>query len=168
MEEGCGIRPLASHKMYTFIRDTYKINFEYDDDFVMQVPYLDIDYQNEKYLIGDRWAATDAPNVDTRKGSNIIHSSGVINEKIALYLDYSKDLVYNCSLIKYNPNPFITTITGIAILADMMNKEVVVLWNDEYKTSWPLISGETLEKIYDLHHFKNRKTKMVYINDFKL
>ena len=168
VEEGCGIRPLASHKMYTFIRDTYNLKFEYDDNFEMIVPRLDIDYLENKFLVGDRWAATDAPDVDTRKGSNIIESSGVVDSNDVHYLDYSKDLMYNCSLIKYNPNPFITTITGVVILADMMNKEVVVLWNDEYKTSWPNISGETIEKIYDLHHFKNRKTKMIYINNFKL
>jgi len=167
-EDGCGDRPLASHKMYTYIRDTYKLKFEYDDEFEMIVPKLDIDYFEKKFLVGDRWAATDAPDVDTRKGSNIIEFSGVLDANRVHYLDYSKDLIYNCSLIKYNPNPFITTITGVAILADMMNKEVVVLWNDEYKTQWPSISGETIDKIYELHHFKNRKTKMIFIDDFRL
>jgi hypothetical protein len=167
-EDGYGQDPIVCHKYYNFIKDTNQIDFRIDSEFELQVPKLDIDFHQDKFLVGDRWSAKDAPDVDTRKGSNVLEDSGILDKDKVLYLDYTKDLVYNCSLIKYNTKPFLSTVTGIAILADMMNREVVVLWDDEYEKIWPGISGETVDKIYDLHHYKNRKVRMEYLNSFKL
>jgi hypothetical protein len=162
-DEGYGTRPIAGHKFYTYLRDTYKIDFQCDDDFELKVPKLDIDYHNDTLIVGDRWAPKDAPDVDTRRYSNLIENAKIFEEGEVVYLDYTKDLLYNCALVKYNPNPFITTFTGIGILADLMKKEMVVAWDEDMRI-W---QGLPVEHDFDLHYYKDRNAKLVYVKDLK-
>jgi len=159
---GYGSRPIVQQRYYNFIKDNYRINFDFDDDFELQVPKLDIDYHEKQLIVGDRWSPKDAPDVDDRRNFNVIESSGIVKDYDTLYLDYKNDLVYNCSLIKYNPNPFVTTITGIGIVADLMKKDTYVLWDEDMRT-W---QGDSVDHVFRLHHFENRNTKLVYIKDF--
>jgi hypothetical protein len=163
-EKEHGNSPIACHRFYNFIRDNYKINFDIDDDFELNVPNLNIDYHTDKLIIGDRWSPKDAPDVDERRYSNLIESSEIVPKEKAHYLDYKKDLIYNCSLIKNNPNPFITTFTGIGIVADLMKKDCYILWDEDLR-NW---QGWGVEHDYKLHYYQNRNSKLVYIRDFKL
>jgi hypothetical protein len=163
-DEGYGDRPIAVQKTYTFIRDTFKIDFECDDDFILKFPDVLIYNQWNKIIIGDRWSPKDAPDVDTRRYSNLIEASGCIPKDKAHYLDYTRDLIYNLNLIKYNSKPFVTTFTGIGILADLMKKDLFVLWDEDMR-NW---QGLPVEHDFDLHYYKNRNGKLKYIKDFKL
>ena len=158
-----GHRPIVQQRYYNFIKDNYRVEFEFDDNFELSVPKLDIDYHTDKLIVGDRWSPKDAPDVDDRRNFNVIQNSGIVDTYDTKYLDYTQDLVYNCSLIKYNPNPFITTITGISILADLMKKDTYLLWDEDMRT-W---QGDSVDHVFRLHHFDNRKTKLTYIKDFK-
>ena len=162
-EKQHGNSPIVCHRFYNFIRDNYKIDFDIDDDFELKVPKLDIDFQTDKLIIGDRWSSKDAPDVDARRYSNLIESAEIVPKEKALYLDYKKDLIYNCSLIKHNPNPFITTFTGIGIVADLMKKDCYILWDEDIR-NW---QGWGVEQDYKLHYYQDRKSKLVYIRDFK-
>jgi hypothetical protein len=163
-EKNHGDSPIVCHKFYNFIRNNYGIDFDIDDDFELHVSKLDIDYSPDKLVIGDRWSPKDAPDVDERRYSNLIESAQIIPKEKSIYLDYKKDLSYNCSLIKYNPNPFITTFTGIGIVADLMKKDCYILWDEDLR-NW---QGWGVEYDYKLHYYQNRKSKLVYIKDFKI
>lgn len=157
-----GDSAIVTHRYANFIKYNYKIDFDVDEEFDLQVPNLNIDYQNDKIVIGDRWSPSDAPDVDERRYSNMIESSGKIKPEDALYLDYTNDLIYNCSMIKYNKNPFVSTFTGISVLADLMHKEQIVLWGEDIR-NWdnkPIINS------FKQHYFQNRKAKLEYIGDF--
>jgi hypothetical protein len=162
-EEGYGTRPIVTHKMYTFIRDNYKIDFECDDDFELKLQDVLVEDTGDKFVIGDRWSPKDAVDVDTRRYSNLIESANIIPKENAIYLDYTKDLMYNCNLVKKSAKPFISTFTGIGILADLMKKETHVLWDEDMR-NW---QGKPVEHDFDLHYYKNRNSKLFYIHDYQ-
>ncbi|NBP00460.1 MAG: hypothetical protein EBU90_10115 [Proteobacteria bacterium] len=161
-KEGNPNSPISVRQHLNFIRQNYNVDLENDDDFELNIPKLDIDYHNDKLIIGDRWSPKDAPDVDERRYSNLIESSKIIPKENAMYLDYTQDLLYNCALIKYNPNPFVTTFTGIGILADLMKKDCYILWDEDMR-NW---QGWGVVHDYDLHYYKDRKSKLIYIKDF--
>jgi hypothetical protein len=158
------INAMAAYRHLNFLNDNYKLDVKMDNDFILHVPhFFELDKFDEKYLVSDRWAPSDAPDVDDRRKSNLLKSSGLFDDGKYLFLDYNNDLVYNCSLIKYNPNPLYTTFTGTGILADLMNKEVFILYDDDV-VNW---DNKPIQYSYDLHYIKNRKSKLRYIKDFK-
>lgn len=154
--------PISTIRYANFIKSTLQINFEIDKDFELQVPELSVEDVNDKIIVGDRWSLQIATQLDTRRKSNMIESSGVMKNESVHYLDYTKDLVYNCNLIKYNKNPFITTFTGIGIIADLMKKDCYILWGEDIR-NW---DNKPIEYSFDVHYFKNRNAKLVYINNF--
>jgi hypothetical protein len=162
-QDGNSNSPISVRQHLNFIKNTYKLDFENDDDFELQVPRYEINYHVGKLIVGDRWSAKDAPDVDERRYSNLIESSEIIPKEHSIYLDYKQDLLYNCSLIKYNPNPFVTTFTGIGIIADLMKKECYILWDEDMR-NW---QGWGVEQDYKLHYYQDRKSKLVYLKDFK-
>ena len=70
----------------------------------------------------------------------------------------------NLSLVKYSKNKFITTITGIGIIADLMNKETVILWDEDMRT-W---QGDSFDYVFRNHHWSSRNTKLHYIRNYKV
>jgi len=162
-EKDYGNSPIVCHRFWNFIRDNYKVDFPIDDDFELNVPKLNIEY-SDKLVIGDRWSPKDAPDVDTRRYSNLIENSDIIDKDKAVYLDYKNDLLYNCSIIKHSNGPFVSTFTGIGILADLMKKDMYVLWDEDMRV-W---QGWTVQHDFDLHYYKDRGAKLVYIKDFKV
>lgn len=163
-DDNHGVNPYATQRYTNFVIDNYKIQFETDSNFELIVPKLDIDYQEDKFIIGDRWSPKDAPDVDDRRYSNMIESLGLVPKNKSFYLDYTKDLIYNCSMVRYNPNLFITTFTGIGILADLMKKDLCVLWGEDVR-NW---AGKPVENSFETHYYFNRKAKLVYVNDFNM
>ena len=140
-----------------------KFDIEFDYDFTLKAPDI-VSCSESSYVIGDRWSPSDAPDVDDRRKSNLIKSSGIVDSVDTYYLDYTDSLMYNLSIIHQNPNPFITTFTGIAVLADLMKKETIVLWDDEMG-KW---QGNKIEYEFKQHFFSDRGCKLVHINEFKL
>ena len=157
------INAMAAYRNVNFINDNYKLGIEIDNDFELKVPFFwELDYQHTKSIVGDRWSPSDAPDVDDRRKSNLLYDSGLFPEKKFFYLDYKDNLVYNCSLIKYNPNPLYTTFTGIGILSDLMDKETYILYDDDV-VNW---DNKPIEYSYNLHYIRNRKSKLRYLKSF--
>ena len=154
-------RPIETCRYENWVIDNYQLKFEVDDDFELQVPKLDIDYLEDKILIGDRWSVNEDPTLDTRRKSYVIKDSGNYDSDVYKYLDFSNDIVYNLSIIKYNPNPFYSTFTGIAVLANLMKKETVVLWDEDMR-NW---IDRPIELTFDSHFYKDRKINVKYIKD---
>jgi len=154
--------PLSTRRYANYIKQHSKIQFDVDADFELRIPkHVVVDTTNE-IVIGDRWSLQLAKEVDTRRYSNMIESSGIMKDTRAYYLDYTHDLLYNCNIIKQNNKPFITTFTGIGIIADLMKKDSYILWGDDIR-NW---DNKPIEYSFDLHYFKNRNAKLVYLNDF--
>lgn len=157
---------LVSRRFYNYVKEQYHgLDFELDVQFELQVPwYNDVDYNHDIILVGDRWSPKDAPDVDDRRLSYLIKAYDKFNGDRFKYLDYNDHLLYNISLIKYNANPFLTTFTGIGILADLVKKETKVLWDDDMRM-W---NGKPVEYDFRLHYFTNRNSSLHYIKDFDI
>jgi hypothetical protein len=157
---------LVSRRFYNFIRKHYpELPFDFDSEFELKVPdSVYTDHLSNRVIVGDRWSPSDAPDVDDRRASNITQPYDEFKSPEYFYLDYSNDLITNLSIIKYNSKSFITTFTGIGILADLMNKETVVLWDDDMRM-W---QGKPVTDDYRLHYWTNRKSKLQYVKDFNL
>ena len=153
-------RPIETCRYENWVNDNYRMLFEVDDDFEIQVepmPFTLSDIMS-KTVIGDRW---NHETIDTRRNTNIVEHGVKPDPLKVIYLDYSKPIMENLNIIKNNPNPFITTFTGIGIIADLMNKETIVCWDEDMR-EW---DGHPVEFDFIRHYYGNRKSKLVYVKD---
>ena len=146
-------RPIETCRYENWLKDNYGMEFDVDDDFILQVPELNMQFDDE-YYCGDRWSG---PDIDTRRKSNTLSDIGNVR-----YLDYNDDIIENAYIIKNCKPPFISTFTGISGIADLLNKDQVVLWSDELK-NW---DDKPIEYSFEKHYYGNRKSTLMYIGDF--
>lgn len=148
-------RPIETCRYENWMRDNYKIEFEVDDDFILKVPELNVPIKSGLYS-GDRWNGN---NIDTRRKSNILSTLDNVN-----FLDYNNTLLENAYLIKHCQPSFISTFTGIAVIADLLNKPQIVLWGDDL-FNW---DNKPIQLTFEKHFYGNRNSKLTYIGDFNI
>jgi hypothetical protein len=161
MDQEDSNRPIETCRYENWVNDNYRMLFEVDDDFEIQVSTMFVEDVTELVIIGDRWSSKQDPSVDMRRNTNVIENGVNPDPSKVFYLDYNKPLMYNLNIIKNNPNPFITTFTGIGIIADLMNKETIVGWDEDMRT-W---DGHPVEFDFKRHYYGNRKSKLVHVKD---
>ena len=153
-------RPIETSRYENFLNDTYDVSFEVDDDFVLEIPKIELDNDAADYVyIGDRWTT----NIDMRRNCNIIKDSGKYNDVKFRYLDYSQTMAYNAALMNKSKYPFISAITGISVLANLMKKEQIVLYDDAMIT-WD--NRSSIMDTYNKHYYSNRNTRIEHIDTF--
>ena len=154
-------RPVETCRYENWIRDNYKLDFQVDDNFELQITDVAFEDFTGKYIVGDRW---NHHTIDTRRKTHVVRDGVNPDSDKVEYLDYSKSLMHNLNIIKYSTKPFITTFTGIGILADLMNKETIVCWDEDMRM-W---DGHPVEYDFIRHYYGNRNSKLVYVEDVKL
>lgn len=165
MDQNSSSRPIETCRYENWLRDRYsQIEFQVDDAFELSVPELDIDFQPDKFIVGDRWDSTSDPAIDQRRYSNVIRDHANIDFERLIFLNYSDSIFTNAALIKQNPNKFITTFTGVGILADLLNKQTDVCWYEDMR-NW---DNNTVDFDWRRHYYADRKSKLVYVKDLTL
>lgn len=150
------IRPLETCRYENYIKDNYGLKFDVDDNFVFKVKELrniDIDLNNTIYA-GDRWLDNLS---DPRRSSWVLSTIPGLS-----FLNYENSMMVNAYIIKNSKRPFVSTFTGISNVADLLDKEQIVLYTDEIKF-W---DNKPIQYSFEKHYYKNRKSRLVYINDF--
>ncbi len=150
-------RPWETVRYEEYVRNHLNIDFKVDDDFILHVPHKDITH--DAYIVGDRSYSKDA---DTRRSFDVIKNSGKFKEDKCYYLDYSDDLITNLNIIKNNKYQFITTFTGIAILADLMMKESLIFYPQEL-SFW---DNKPIVYSFNQHFYRDRNCELVAIDEF--
>lgn len=142
------------------------LKFEVDDNVELKYPDFKLEFDREKYLVGDRW---NGPQIDMRRQVNVL--SHLSDDKFT-FIDYNNDMLLNCYLIKESNKPFITNLTGISVLADLLNKDSLVVWKPEDwhpsfrrgdNVLWD--GGKDINLTFLRHHYGDRKSKLVHAND---
>jgi len=147
------IRPIETCRYEILFKTRYNLEFNTDDDFILNVPYEPVDIID--YVIGDRCAITTS---DKRRKCGLLEFSGKFNDGV--FLDYSKPILYNLNLIKKSTNNFITTTTGISVIVDLMHIQQDIYYDDEM-VNWD--NRNNIEDTFTRHYYKNRKSKMKYL-----
>jgi hypothetical protein len=150
-------RPVETCRYENWVNDNYRMLFEVDDKFELQVKDEPMEF-TDLYIIGDRW---NHPTIDTRRKTQVVKDGVNPDESKVHYLDYSKPIMENLNLIRYSYKPFITTFTGVGILADLMNKETIVCWDEDMRM-W---DGHPVEFDFKRHYYGDRKSKLVHVKD---
>jgi hypothetical protein len=150
-------RPVETCRYENWVNDNYRMLFEVDDKFELQVKDEPMEF-TDLYIIGDRW---NHPTIDTRRKTQVVKDGVNPDESKVHYLDYSKPIMENLNLIRYSYKPFITTFTGVGILADLMNKETIVCWDEDMRM-W---DGHPVEFDFKRHYYADRKSKLVHVKD---
>ncbi len=164
MDQEDADRPIETCRYENWVNDNYRMLFQVDDEFEIQVFPMFTDDVSDKTIIGDRWSSKQDPSVDTRRNTNVIENGVKPDPSQVHYLDYTKDIMYNLNLIKQSSKPFVTTFTGIGIIADLMNKETIVGWDEDMRV-W---DGQPVEFDFKRHYYGNRKSKLFHVKDIKL
>jgi hypothetical protein len=147
-------RPIETCRYENWMRDRYNIPFQVDDEFTLKVANLELPIDETRSYCGDRW---NGPNIDGRRASWTLAHLDNLN-----FLDYNSDLMTNAYYIKHSPLPFISTFTGISGIADLLNKEQIVLWGEDIR-DW---DNKPIEYSFEKHFYGNRKSKLMYLGDF--
>ena len=161
MDQNNKDRPIETCRYENWAKDLYRIDFEVDDQFEILVDDTEVDCFKDRTIVGDRW---NHQTIDTRRKTNVVEHGASLDPAKVYYLDYSKPIMHNLNIIKQNPNPFVTTFTGIGIIADLMNKETIVCW-DEDRRIW---DGHPVEFDFRRHYYGNRKSSLVYVKDLSI
>lgn len=151
-------RPWETQRYEQSAKENLKLGFTVDDDFILTVPNKKVPKTN-KYIVGDRAYSQGA---DQRRMFDALRKSGKFPEEKCEYLDYNKSLIYNLNLIKKNPNPFMTTFTGISILADLMLKETMVFYPKELEF-W---DNKPIQYSFNQHFYRDRRTELIPLDMF--
>ena len=81
-------------------------------------------------------------------------------------------MLTNCYIIKNSQKPFISNFNGVGIMADLLNKETLVVWKaedwkPEYRVgddvSWD--NGKNIDKVFEKHFYLNRKARLVHASE---
>lgn len=164
-DKGNQNRPTETCRYENWLKDNYKIDFDVDDDFEIKFPELSLPISDIPYA-GDRWSVGD---IDARRATEVLsHMKDKYN-----FLDYNNDLLTNCYYIKRSPKPFISNITGVSVLADLLNKEQHIIWkaedwNPEFRVgddvTWD--NGKNINDVFAKHYYGNRMSKLIHAKDF--
>ena len=127
--------------------------FDVDFNFELEIPDLNVGERN--IVVGDRCNNT---TNDKRRSSDVIRSSGKFND--AEYLDFSNSCIYNANIIR-KCKKFITTFTGIAILADLMDVPFDLYYTKDFD-GW---ADQPAEFTYKKHFFQTRKSNLLLLDD---
>jgi len=158
-------RPRETAKYDNWLKDNVKwLKYDVDDSAELKFPEFNI--QVKDTYVGDRW---DRPTTDKRRRSNIL--SDLTNFE---FLNYDDDILLNCYKIKKSKNPFITNLTGVGILADLLKKESYIVWkpedfDEQYRKNNDVVwaNGKNIEQVFSLHYYLDRKCKLVHSNELK-
>ena len=158
-------RPIETCRYENWLKDNYNLDFDVDDDFIIKVPSEGI-LPRHAYHVGDRWSVAD---VDTRRKTGVLsHLTNVT------FINYDNDLLTNAYTLKHLSLPFITNLTGIAVLADLLNIESYVVWKPEDWNPEFIIDGvvrwddgKDINKVFEKHFYLNRKTKLVHADNLE-
>lgn len=151
--------PYETLRYYEFFIKRINLHFEVDMDFKLTVPEKKVKVDSNLYVIGDR---TYSKHADTRRAFDVLKNCNYFPESKCYFLEYNNDLIHNLNIIRNSKNPFITTFTGIAILADLMYKETMVC----YSTDIEYWDGFPINKSFKQHFFQNRNCELVSLEDF--
>lgn len=155
-------RPYYVQRYYENFVNQYSINFEVDDDFVLNAPDYNLEFE-EKIIVGDRNSPELNPLIDMRRIPEPIKKSNQLSSDKFHFLDYTKGLMTNCSIIKNSKKPFISTFTGMGMIGDLLHKECIITWGEDLR-NWV---GYPIEYTYRMFFYANRKSKLIYINDLE-
>ena len=147
--------PTETCRYENWVKDNYKLLFDVDQNFIVRVPDYSMEVSNS-ILCGDRWVSD---RMDTRRNSNVLCEFDKLT-----FLDFSKPLLENSYIIKNNSTIFVSTFTGVSILADLLNKPQYVVWQDEL-ANW---DNKPIAESFAKHYFKDRNSRLINIKDFRV
>lgn len=148
-----GVNPIETSRYAKIFKLSYNLDFNIDSNFELEIPDLNVGQHD--IVVGDRCFNTTS---DKRRSCDVIRSSGKFND--VEYLDYNNSCIYNANIIK-QCNKFITTFTGIAILADLMDIPFDMYYTKDFD-GW---ENQSAEFTYKKHLYFNRKSTLKLLDD---
>jgi hypothetical protein len=143
-----GIAPMETTR-YQKKFGLYGINFDIDNDYILKIQDIDIDCSGLFY-VGDRCLLS---TNDKSRPSGILYDSGKFND--CYFIDYSKSCMHNANIIK-KCGKFISTFTGIAVMADLLNVDFDLYYDSDFD-GW---AEQPIEYSYKKHFYMNRKSNL--------
>jgi hypothetical protein len=140
--------------------------YEVEDSVELKYPDLKLDFDRNRYVVGDRW---NGPGIDHRRSVN--NFANLTDDKF-LMLDFNNDMLTNLYIIKESQKPFIGSFTGCSVLANLLNKEMMVVWKKEIFAPqfwrgddifWD--GGKNIQQTFERHFYTIRNCKLVHERD---
>ena len=167
-------RPGETRRWHNTIKRITGLDFQVDDDFTLKYPDFKIDFNRDLFIVGDRW---NGPLIDGRRATNVL--SYLATDPRFTFLDYRNNLLINCYLIKESNKPFISNQTGIAVVADLLKKDTIMVWKvDDWhpafrqgdNISWGAgegFGGRTVQETFLRNQYADRNCRMVHASELE-
>ncbi len=140
--------------------ETLGVECDYNKDFELHIPNLtnqeDLDFYSNKIIVGDRMSNA----LDRRRSHHLLRRSCRFEGSDYFYVNETFPFLVNCAIIKASKHPFHSTWTGISIIANMMNKELILYYDDQIE-QWPkntVVKGvhSSTDKVYNYNDMFHR------------
>ena len=148
-----GLNPIETTRYEKYIKYVSGLKFDIDSDFILKIPHLNINPID--IVIGDRCSIT---TVDRSRPTEVLKTSEKYSDSV--YLNFSRSCIYNANVIK-QANKFITTFTGISIMADLMNIPLDIYYTKNLD-GW---QNQSIEYSYMKHFYMNRKSTLKLLDE---
>lgn len=151
------IRPWETCRFDSFLKKHYNLEYEIDDDFVLEVP--DLECPSDLYLVGDR---TYHKESDKRRSFDVLKSSEEFTLDKVYFLDYNLPVATNAAYIKASKMPLLTTFTGISVVSDLLKHNTVVIYGEDIK-NW---DDKHISYSFNKHFYRDRNCALIALDDF--
>lgn len=152
--------PYEASRWEEFIKNNYPNlpTWTVDLGFTLMTPMHMEDYYYDCFWIGDRWSKVH----DQRRKTNPLRSCGMFDYDTRWqFLDFENHSMLDVvGLMLGTDKPFIGTFTGVSVIADLLNKENVVFYDNEIEM-W---DNMPIEYSFNKHYFPDRKSILMKLN----
>jgi len=164
-DKGDPYRPIETCRYENWLKDKYGLEFDVDDDFIVQTPIYDIEVKDEFY-VGDRWSVGE---IDDRRETHILSHLEKFN-----FIDYNRPMLENAYILLNLKKPFITNFTGIGMLADLCDIQLYCVWKaEDWKpefrvgddVNWD--GGRNIQQVFEKHFYQNGLAELVHAKDLE-
>jgi hypothetical protein len=123
---------------------------------IMFVPFKYRD--NDKTYVGDR--TLEAFKRDSRRKYNILKNSGLFDLPNFEFLNYNKSVLSICTDILSSKNSFISTFTGVSVLAHFLGKDIDLYYDKEIEF-W---ENNNIQQTFSHHYYNDGSARLININ----
>ena len=153
--------PDATWRAVVSIGIDHFIHIDPDNEFTLLSPEFEDEIDHSKPLIGER--SNHSPEASFRDVF-YIKRSGKFDS--CNFLDYNDSISYNAWRIRRCTNIFISTFTGVSVMADLLRARHLVLADPSVYKQFPKFTA-ACQGMLDRHYYRDRGSRIIDIEDFE-
>jgi hypothetical protein len=123
---------------------------------LLNIPFKEIN--SNVSFVGDR--TLEAYKRDPRRKYNMLKDSGLFNTSDFIFLNYNNSVLSICMDILSSNKPFISTFTGVSVLAHFIGKDIDLYYDKDIEF-W---ENYNIQQTFSHHYYNDGSARLININ----